>query len=130
DVNCYEILQHWIDDNQKLTMIGNNHHTQGYCDSWTGGWEIRKSPKSYYNHLKYDVYVDFYHPESIFKADYAKYGIDHRLNGISFLEALKMIPFDSKAETLIKARQYGLLAYNVSNSGYVSRYWSSIKICL
>jgi len=126
---CREILQHWIDPNLKLTMIGMNHHTQGYCDSWTGGWEIRKAPRSYYSHSKYDVYVDYYHPDSVFKADYAKYGIDYRLNGITFLEAVRLIPNDSKAETLLKAKQYSLLSHFERNSGSVYTYWSSIKIC-
>lgn len=125
-----EILQDWISTDHKLTMVGLNHYTVGNCDSWTGDWEIRKAPTSYYHHNKYNVYVEFYHPASVFKGEYRKYGIDRNLKGITFLEAIKMIPNDSKAETLLKARQYSLLDYNLNHSGRIHHRWPSIKICL
>jgi len=39
---------------------------------------------------------------------------------------------DSRAETLLKARQYSLLRVKAANSrrGMVNRYWDSVKICI
>lgn len=126
----HAILEDWILPNGKVTKIGNLHTTTGYCDSWGGNWEIRDNGSAYWNNSKYNVYARRYHPNSVFKIDYKKYGIDHNLSGMNVIEAIKIIPNSPKAETLLKAKQYGLLGYYETHSGLISRYWSSIKICL
>ena len=126
----HEILQYWIPPDKKLVMYGKSHNTQGFCDSWSGSMEIRTESNSYYSGGKYDIYARKYHPSSIVDYDYQKLGIDHNLRGISFLEAIRLLPNNSKAETLLKAKEYDLLAYYNNQSGVVSRYWDSVKIAM
>ncbi len=122
-----EIIQYWIDSDLKTTMFGLAHNIQGFCDNWHGSMEIRVD-NGYYQ-SKYDVYARKYHPKSVFKPEYVKIGINHRLRGLTFLEAAKLIPREPKLETLIKAKQYGLLGL-IHNSYKLNVFWPSIKICL
>ena len=126
----HEILQYWITPQLKMVMIGLNHLTQGWCDSWTGDWSIRKERNRYYNSNKYKVYPYAYHPNSLFKDEYKKIGIDHHLDGLNVLDAIKTISKNPKAETLIKAKQYALLYRCRDYSSNISYNWASIKICL
>ena len=57
-------------------------------------------------------------------------GIDYRLHGLSFLDAINAIPVNPKLETLLKAKRYDLLSHWYSLRYKVSSYWPSIKICL
>lgn len=123
----HEILQYWIQEDGKTTMIGKCHNMQGYCDSWGGDWSIRKEG-GYYNRSKYDIYPSLYHPDSNFKKEYSKYGINHNLKGLMFIEAIRVLPHNPHAETLLKAKQYSLLGQK--DSYQITRHWPSIKICL
>lgn len=86
--------------------------------------------RGYYNYDYKDVCQDKFHPESVFKPKYMRYGIDHNLQGISFLQAINTLPYSPKTETLLKAKQYALLGYSNGHSGEIGKYWPSIKICL
>ncbi|MGC4244539.1 MAG: PcfJ domain-containing protein, partial [Herbaspirillum sp.] len=128
--NIRAILEDWIDDKGKVTKIGLLHSNNFTVDYWHGDWSIRERPKYWYNSNKYDVYPRRYHPCSAFRPEYLKVGIDHRLSGLSFLEAIDIVPREPKTETLLKARQYGLLNYFIGGSGSVHSYWPSIKIAM
>jgi hypothetical protein len=119
------ILEYWIQPDLKYTMVGRNHNMQGYCDSWGGDWSIRKERGW---REKYEVYPRFYYPKSNFKKEYKKYGINHQLRELTFIEAIKIAPNVPKVETLLKAKQYSLA--NKGNSYQLQTYWPSIKICL
>lgn len=128
-----EILQYWINDMGKVTTIGRNHNTQGYCDSWGGDWSIRTNYRRgyYYNGDKYMIYPWKFHPSSTFKKEYRKYGINHSIvDALNFLDAIKIVPEYSKAETLLKAKQFSLLKQFRDSGGNITQYWSSIKICI
>lgn len=130
---CWEILQHWIREDGKREVVARNHTTNFYCDSWSGNMEIRSRDykgRYYQSANKYDVYPFKYHPDSTFKDIYRKYGIDKNLQELTALEAIYFIPKNSRAETLLKAKQYGLLGFAHSNNGVSSRYWQSMKICI
>jgi len=121
-----EILQHWILSNGKREVVARRHTVNWYCDSWGGYMEIQDKS----NERRYDVYPQKFHPSSVFKAEYRKYGIDKNLEGLTFLEAIKLLPKSPIAETLLKAKQYDLLNHCQGYRGRVDRYWPSIKICL
>lgn len=121
-----EILQHWILNDKKREVIGRNHTTNWYVDSWNGDMEIRNKS----DERKYDVYPNAFHPESVFKPEYLKIGINHKLRGLTALEAIKNVPTNQKIETLLKAKQYGLLEITNGHDYTISRYWDSIKICI
>lgn len=123
--NCYEILQHWILPNGKREVIARNHSYSWYADSWNGLMEIRDKS----NYRKYDVFPLKYYPDSYFKHEYTKIGIDENLQFVSALECIREVPNNSKAETLLKMRQYQLLGSCLGQSGRVNRYWNSLKIC-
>ena len=126
-----EILQHWYMNEKKHEVVARNHTVNGYCDSWNGYMEIRKDYPTYYNSNKYYVYPEKYHPDSVFKPQYEKYGINHKLEGFTFLEAAKILPNEPQAETLLKAKQYGLLsAFRYKDGNKIRRHWDSIKICM
>lgn len=130
DYYLHEILQYWVLPSGKMEMVGKNHHLSWHCDVWSGSMEIRKEGSSYWNNNKYAVYPYMYHPDSYFKPEYTKYGIDKDLKGINFLEAIKYVPKDPKLETLLKIKQHYILGAAVgSHSGNVRRYWSTLKIC-
>lgn len=125
--HLHEILQYWIGPDEKLTMLGLAHHLTVYADSWGGEWGIKKDHGWY---KKYEIYPEKYHPDSVFREEYTRIGIDHRLDGFNVLDAIKIIPYNSTAETLLKARQYELLYRMKDYSGSIHRRWPSIKICL
>jgi len=125
----WEVLQHWILPSGKREVVARTH-PQGNL-AWCGDLEIRKKNiGSYYSYQLNECYPYKYHPDSVFKKEYQKYGIDSRLQGFTFLEAVKILPDSPKAETLLKARQYSFLSYYANYSSDVDKYWCSIKICL
>jgi len=124
----HEILQYWILPDGKTTMFGKSHNTQGFCDSWGGYMEIRVENSRSWQGSKYDVYARHYHPDSVFKPEYSKYGINSNLKGITVLEAIKHIPKNPHLETLLKAKQYALLGQ--LESYRIQSFWPTIKICL
>jgi hypothetical protein len=128
-VNYYlhEILQYWVQPDGKTTMFGKSHNSNWCMDSWSGSMEIRQETKRWGGN-KYDVYPRFYYPKSEFKKEYLKYGINHNLKGLSFLEAIQVVPNNPHIETLLKAKQYALAGQG--NSYRIRTYWDSIKICL
>ena len=124
-----EVLQHWIKDDGKREVMALARNTG--CSGWCGNLEIRnKTVGSYYSIGDNDVYCDKYHPDSVFKPQYTRMGIDYRLHGLSFLDAINAIPVNPKLETLLKAKRYDLLSHWYSLRYKVSSYWPSIKICL
>ena len=128
-----EILQHWYLNEKKREVIACNHTVNHYCDSWNGNMEIRdKGTQKYWESSKrYDVYPEKYHPDSVFKTEFSKFGINHKLEELTFLEAVRILPHNPYAETLLKIKQYSLLA--TIRKGYGSnlqKYWASIKICI
>lgn len=126
----HEVLQHWIKDDGSREVVA---RAMGmYCNSWCGGMELRKKTiGSHYNYYGLnDVDHDKYHPGSVFRPIYAHYGIDYKLQGMSFLSAINILPRNPKAETLLKARCYGMFGHLNGYNYDINRYWASIKICL
>lgn len=128
----HEVLQHWIRQDGKNTVVALNHTVNWYCDSWNGSMEIRTEyRRRYYSSgFRYDIYPSKLHPDSEFRPELKRYGINNKLQGITPLEAINTIPESPKLETLLKAKQYALLEYAYDNRYKIECYWPSIKICL
>ncbi len=129
----WEVLQHWILSDGAREIVARNHGYGYNWQNWNGDMEIRQHVVGgYYSRRENDVYPLKFHPSSKFKAEYKKYGINKTLEGLTFLEASKIIPKEPMAETLLKARQYSLLACfgDYDHQHGVHTYWASIKICL
>lgn len=132
-INSWEIMQLWIKDSGKSEVVGMIHYLTNYQDTWKGEFEIRvenQAYSSYYVGRKYDIYADRFHPNSEIKGIYQKYGIDSKLEGVTFLQAIRLIPQTPRLETLIKCRMYDLLGHFVSRGTLANRYWPSVKICI
>lgn len=128
----WEIMQHWIIPNGKNIVIARNHSISWYVDSWNGDMEIRNEYRRYYYSagVRYDIYPSKIHPDSEFLPDLKRYGISYRLQGLTPLEAIKIIPDNPKMETLLKAKQYELLGYAQNDRYKIEQHWPSIKICI
>lgn len=125
--NSREILQHWILPNGKREVVARGRSFNWYSEGWQGCLEIRNKREIH----KYDVYPYAYYPGSVFKPEYRKYGINHHLKGLTFLEAITVVPYNPHAETLLKAGQYSLLSLCNNGYGYfISDSWPTIKICM
>lgn len=128
EVYCTEVLQHWINEEGKREVVA-RQHLQSYwnwSDSWSGNLEIRDKKQD----RKYDVYHNFALPDSVFKNKYSMLGIDHNTINVSYLEIFRQLPNNSKAETLLKAKQYSLFSMSFNKYYLINRYWNSIKICI
>ncbi|WP_456867621.1 PcfJ domain-containing protein [Galbibacter sp. BG1] len=132
-ITVFEVLQYWVNDKNKTTIVGHlrNHSWSG--GYWGGDWSIRKDhyAQTYHYHAgKYIIYPDAFAPHSKFKKEYRKFGINRNFDGLNFLDAISIIPNNPIAETLLKAKQYHLLYHFKNNSDEVKKYWNSIKICI
>lgn len=131
-ITCIEVLQHWILENGKREVVGLNHTMNWYYDSWNGEMEIRNKS----NKFTYDIYPHKIHPKSKFKPVYKMHGISHRLQGLTPLNSILILPREPKAETLLKAKQFDLLSeFKIGNKDEifainVYEYWPSIRICM
>ncbi|NCT92924.1 MAG: hypothetical protein GXC72_00745 [Chitinophagaceae bacterium] len=124
------IMEDWILPNGKITKIGLLHTLNYYCDSFSGSWEIRDwRHAGYYTRSKYEIYPRMYHPDSVFKPEFKKIGINKNLAGLTLPEAISIIPYNPKAETLLKAKRFELLEH-VTSGSEINRFWPSIKIAL
>lgn len=93
-----------------------------------GDLELRSAPR--YNAWVYNPYPFKYHPWSQFRAQYEKLGINRDLQGLTFLSASQILLYSSKAETLLKLKEYSLLSECSNSRGRIEDHWPSIKIAL
>ena len=126
DYFIHEILQYWIQPDEKVTMFGLQHHLNSYCDNWSGNMEIRTESTRGWHGYKYDIYARKYHPDSKFKKEYAQLGIDCNLSDFTVIEAIKHLPNYRRLETLCKARYYNFL--NMDYRHRIDMHWNSLKI--
>lgn len=121
------IMQFIPQDLRDIVYVARACNMGGYEPS-CGSLEIRK-PTQYRLHL-YNPYPYKFHPLSKFKDEYSKYGINHELQGLTFLTAARVVKNDSKAETILKAKQFSLFGMCSEREYKVNKYWSSIKIAI
>lgn len=133
--SCREVSQDWIGEDGKRTIVARQRFVNFHSVSWIGDLEIRSIPSRgswrYAGANKYDVLQDAWHPGSKFKERYSMYGINTRMRGISFVEAIEILPNEPRAETLLKAKQFGLLRHFANGQRWiVAQYWNSVKIVI
>ncbi|WCM42431.1 PcfJ domain-containing protein [Flavobacterium sp. CBA20B-1] len=121
------VMQFIPPDHSKIQYIGRMCNT-GAGNPRYGALENRKP--SYYKEQCYNPYPFKYYPGSQFKDEYSKYGINHELQGLTFLGASKVLKYNNKAETLLKAKQFSLFAHTNYHPNLIATYWASIKIAM
>lgn len=124
----WEIVQQWMTQG-KLEIIARNRGGMGwYQDGFHGYLEIRERKQLW---RKYNLCPDYVYPQIDYLPIYERNGFTGDFGCCSCYDLFTAIVKDSKAETLIKAGQMGLLAALCSDRQRdVERYWNSIKICM
>lgn len=124
-----EVLQQWMKPGNMLVTIARPRLAYSYRlnDMWShsGDLEIRNYSDDY------NVAVNGTYPIARFLPDWKKYGFTKVIQGISLFSLFLQLQYNSKAETLLKAKQYDLLRHAVGYGSYkVHNEWASIKICM
>lgn len=127
-ITARECVRQFIPNDHSKTQYVARKRNMGQGYPCYGDLEIRKINS--YNGWVYNPYPHKFHPWSSFKSEYEKLGINKNLQGLSFLEASTLLMYNSKAETLLKVKEYGLLGECSRNSSRVNNHWPSIKIAL
>ncbi|MDR2970094.1 MAG: PcfJ domain-containing protein [Tannerellaceae bacterium] len=125
-LNCTEIVQLWMLPNGKYVTFAMLHTVNWYRDGWTGNMVIRKNEPSTYNINPFRIY-----PKMSVLPEIRRNGFRGKFHDINPFYLFKIILSNSKAETLLKARQIDMLKLAFrKHEGTLSEYWDSIKICL
>lgn len=132
----HEVMQRYIDDTGKVTVmtIGVNGFGMAY-DAWIYGthMEIREAG-SYKAELRHDLGPFRVCPGTRTLPIIRRNGFRGRFHDIAPHRLFSLILNDSKAETLLKSKQYALLKYYADETSYnmekVKKHWPSIRICI
>ena len=129
-----EVLQKWMKEDQSVTIMAKS---RGMCstyafDGWAHGTDMAIRIRGpYYHSFDYNVAVHKTYPKQEWMPEYKKLGVNVSINKADPYYLLSVIREHPKAETLLKAKQYGLLL-QVSNGNYsfILDLWPTSKICI
>lgn len=125
-----EVMQRWIAPNGKYCTFAKLRQTMGtmYYDSWIfhTPLELRQEIDVYNR-----IYTGVVYPKQKLIPELKRTGYKKALYNQKPLDLFRILLTDSKAETLIKAKQAKLLK-RIMNSGWknIDNHWQSIKICI
>lgn len=122
-----EVLQRWFDaEGNEVNIARKKCFMPRYCDAWNfdSDMEIRCRTANYDNIPIYATY-----PKCRVLPIIRRNGFNG-FHDTDPYDLLKGLMSDNKVETLVKTRQYGLLAYYLYRSQYRRDSWQLIKICL
>lgn len=116
-----ETCQNWYESNSgKRVVYSKLDNMYGY----QGDLEIRH-PGYYKN---YNPMPNIYCPTSMFKKEYAKYGVSSKMTFLTLQTAYSKAKSNSQSETLLKAGYYEVLRHCESST--ILAYWSAFKLCI
>lgn len=127
---CFtEVVQRWLlpDGRFETMAVLANQHSY-YIDAWccSSLMEVRANDKQAYH-----IGTDSCYPVRKYLPEWHKYGFKGKIHGSFSFDFFHLICTNSKAETLLKAGQIELLRAFCGKKEYdVTKYWSSIKICM
>lgn len=125
-----EVMQRWIAPDGKYCTFARLRQTMGtmYYDSWIfhTPLELRQEIDVYNR-----IYMGVVYPKQKLIPELKRTGYKKALYNQKPLDLFRILLTDSKAETLIKAKQAKLLK-RIMDSGWknIDNYWQSIKICI
>lgn len=130
EISVDEVLQQWIDENGKTTIMAKNLLGQtAYVDTWINSSELSiKNSSSQY--LAYSVKPYLVHPKIKVIPIIKRNGFKGNFHHIAPRKLFSNLINNPIAETLIKAKEYNLLKYYCAEPRYINRFWNSIKICI
>lgn len=125
-----EVMQRWIASDGKYCTFARLRQTMGtmYYDSWIfhTPLELRQEVDVYNR-----IYTGAVYPKQKLIPELKRTGYKKALYNQKPLDLFRILLTDSKAETLIKAKQSKLLK-RIMDSGWknIDNYWQSIRICI
>jgi len=130
-VHHQEVMQHWIEDNGKITSFSKT--VQGmsrYYDQWNYMSEMSIQHTHFQKSGRFTIIPFKIHPEKKVLPILKRNGFSGNYYNSNPQELFSLILRNQKAETLIKAGQISLLKKIDGWSNAVEERWVSIKICL
>jgi hypothetical protein len=132
-----EVMQRWIAPNGKHATFAKLRQTIGTCyyDSWIfrTPLELRSENRNnkFYMNIYDKIQTGEIYPYQKLIPELGRSGYKKQLYGLSPFDLFHALLSDSRAETLLKAGQTGLLKFFAGN-GFkcIDNYWASIRICL
>jgi hypothetical protein len=124
-----EVVRQFFTPNGEMKVVARCRTTSFNVDSFNGDLECRSTDGWYGN--KYDIWTDITYPKMKVLPIFERNGYTYTLNDVSHYKVMKAILRSTMAETLIKARQAGLLEACIGNrENDIYTFWNSIKICI
>lgn len=125
-----EIVQYWILPTGEYETMAKlrAQFFSCYSDSWRWRSPMEIRPKT--NTTCYSLIPPKIYPKMKLLPELKRNGFKGGFHGLAPFRMFYLLLTDSKAETLLKAKQYSLLKYYTEHSYSVNNYWSSIKICI
>jgi len=125
------LLEEWKDwDKNKVVMVGRTHSSYGDGFSDTR-YEIRDYGRPIWQSSSYSGYYSHITcPGAELLPRFNKYGLTKHKHNVDYRLLINIFNSSPKGETLFKAKQYSLMYKCPDNSGAITRYWPSIKICI
>lgn len=133
-----EVMQRWITPNGKYCTFARLRQTMGTCciDSWIFHTPLELRNENNNNKFYINVYdkigsMGEIYPRQKLIPELKRTGYKKGLYGQTPLDLFRTLLRDSRAETLVKAKQTKLLK-RIMDMGWkhIDNYWQSIKICL
>ncbi|MEJ6982397.1 PcfJ domain-containing protein [Pedobacter sp. P351] len=125
-----EIVQQFMKPDGKHELVARNRGGMSYYQNhnFSGELEIRDRT---YMHGKYNIWPSKIYPKMKYLPIYKRNGFKGNFGESTPFDIFNYILKDSKAETLIKTKQYSLLDVRFSSkSEKIEKFWNSIKICI
>lgn len=126
-----EVMQRWIAPNGKHVTFAKLRQTMGtmYYDAWIHhtSLELRQE-----NDIYNRIFIDVIYPRQKLIPELKRTGVKKNFHKQKPLDLFRTMLTDSRAETLLKAKQTKLFK-RIMDSGWVrniDNYWQSIKICI
>lgn len=123
-----ECVQNWISPDGKIENMAKTTFMNYFSDSWNMSSPIELRRES----SKYNIYSYYIYPKKKIIPELKRNGFKGWLHDISPYYLLPNLLSQPKIETLMKAKQYKLLArfcndYSITK---IDKYWAAIKICI
>lgn len=121
-----EVVQKWLAPSGKCVTMARLKPFSFYCDSWSFHTDLEvRHDKVHHNVMPTKIY-----PYQRLIPEIKQSGYSKEFYGLTPYRLFQYILDESRAETLLKAGKIALLCYFAHNQESLSKYWSSIKICL
>ncbi|AIM37406.1 hypothetical protein KO02_12420 [Sphingobacterium sp. ML3W] len=124
----WSACEQWINEKGKTTIFGKQRNLSWYHDTFSGYNEIRNWDQ---RSSKYNLNPTKVYPKIKTLPILKRNGFKKNFHGLTPYEVFYGLITDSKAETLIKAKQYSLFFERLGDkTRYVDMYWDSVKIAI